>query len=81
MRRVVMIHIPSNSQAIPKSNTHYTPPFVQNADGIWGQTPLDSCLINLHLAWMAGLSDLGPERSNPATQHLPHRFPVYVYMT
>jgi len=59
----------------------HTLPFVQNADGIWSQTPLDSCPINLHPAWMAGLSDLGQERSNPAAHHLAHRFPVYVYMT
>jgi hypothetical protein len=35
-----------------------TPPFVENADGIWHESPLDRFLMELASAWMAGVSEL-----------------------
>jgi hypothetical protein len=36
-----------------------TPPFVQNADGIWHESLLSRFLMEVALAWMAGVSELG----------------------
>jgi hypothetical protein len=35
-----------------------TPPFVENADGIWHESPGDRFLMELASAWMAGVLEL-----------------------
>jgi len=50
-----------------------TPPFVQNADGIWHESLLDRFLMEVAPAWMAGVSgawgiNVSPSGSTPDPQ-------------
>jgi hypothetical protein len=70
-----------NQIYIMEAPMNNTPPFVQNADGIWHESPLDRFLMEVATAWMAGVSELGAEMLAPAARHLANRFPTLLGKT